>query len=61
MSIRTWTNGLSRLDIERERDGSLRFGVHGLNAKGDVVDFGYAAKFGGADLDEIAEFIREGK
>jgi hypothetical protein len=60
MSIRTWTNGLSRLEVERDRDGGLRFAVHGLNPRGDVTDYGYVAKFAGTDLDEIAEFITEG-
>lgn len=60
MSIRTWTNGFSRLDIERDPDGALRFGVHGLDARGDVIEYGYAAAFTGTDLAEIAEFITEG-
>ncbi|WP_043673676.1 hypothetical protein [Nocardia vulneris] len=60
MSIRTWTNGLSRLDIERDPDGGIRFAVHGLDRRGDVVEYGYVAKFTGTDLDEIGEFITEG-
>lgn len=58
MSIRTWTNGLSRLDIEKRPDGSLHFAVHGLDARGDVVDYGYTAAFKGTDRAEIAQFIR---
>ncbi|WP_280448408.1 hypothetical protein [Nocardia brasiliensis] len=57
MTIRTWTNGLSRLDLERDPDGALRFAVHGLDRRGDVVEYGYVAVFRGSDLDEIAEFI----
>lgn len=60
MSYRTWTNGLSRLDIEKRSDGTVLFGVHGLNARGQRVDWGYVAAFKGADLAEIVEFITEG-
>ncbi len=60
MSLRTWTEGLSRLDIEQDPNGRVRIGLHGLNSVGEVIEYGFVASFSAATRAEIAQFIREG-
>lgn len=56
-SRRTWTGGLSRLDIERDPNGRIRIGLHGLNTSGEVVEYGFVGSFPADARAEIAEFI----
>jgi hypothetical protein len=59
MSIRTWTDGLSRLDVEH-LDGRVRIGLHGVNERGEVIEYGFVGSFDDAIRGEIAQFIKEG-
>lgn len=52
MSIRTWTDGLSRLEIERDPAGRIRISVHDQERPGFTVTVSPAV---GA---EIAAFLR---
>jgi hypothetical protein len=49
---RTWSDGLSRVTVEREDDGRVLIGVT------DISSDGYAASFDRATADQIAAFIR---
>lgn len=49
---RTWSDGLSRLTVEREGDGRILIGVTDINSDG------FAASFDRATTDEIIRFIR---
>ncbi|WP_159840165.1 hypothetical protein [Nocardia sp. CY41] len=60
MSIRTWKDGLSRLDIEQDPSGRIRFGLHGINQAGEVIEYGFVASFSASAREEIAQFIKEG-
>ena len=51
MNIRTWPDGLSRLVIEREPDGRVRFSVHDKDREG------FAATVSRADAAAVAAFV----
>ncbi len=49
---RTWSNGYSRLTVEREDDGRVLIGVTDINSDG------FSASFDRATTEEIVRFIR---
>jgi hypothetical protein len=59
VSIRSWIDGLARLDVEH-LDGRVRIGLHGVNERGEVIEYGFVGSFNHAAREEIAQFIKEG-